>query len=173
MMATLQPQPEMFHIREAVLDDVPAIARVHVQADWDTYSALFDSQAYAIEPSESESRWRRALGAGDVLLAVIDGVAIVGFGHAREDRIGALYLLRSHQRRGLGKALLTRLLAALEKFGVTEARFDVVAINENAIAFYRAHGAYPVGRCTNRDARGDTENLVFAIPTTSAGSRTA
>ena len=158
----------MLQIREAVFDDVPAIARVHVQADWDTYSALFGSHAYALEPDESEFRWRRALGEGDILLTAMAGADIVGFGHARGDRIGALYLLRSHLRRGLGRALLTRLLAALEKRGVREARFDVVAINENAIAFYRAHGAYLVGRCINSDVRGDTEDLMFAIPTTSA-----
>jgi hypothetical protein len=58
------------------------------------------------------------------------------------------------------------LLVALNKQGVSEARFDVVAANENAIAFYRAHGAYPVGRCINRDRRGDSEDLVFAISTT-------
>jgi hypothetical protein len=32
---------EMIEIREAALDDIPAIARVHVQVDWDTYSPLF------------------------------------------------------------------------------------------------------------------------------------
>jgi ribosomal protein S18 acetylase RimI-like enzyme len=155
----------MIKIREAVLDDVPAIVRVHVQADWDTYSALFGSQAYALEPGESELRWRRAIGDGDILLVASDGIEIVGLGHARGDRIGALYLLRSHQRRGIGKALLTHLLASLKELSVAEARFDVVAINDNAIAFYRAHGAYPVGRSVNRAARGDTEDLVFAIST--------
>ena len=156
---------DMIKIREALLDDVPAIVRVHVQSDWDTYSTLFGSQAFALEPAESELRWRRALGDGDILLVASDGIEIVGLGHARGNRIGALYLLRSHQRRGIGKALLARLLAALKELGIAEARFDVVAINDKAIAFYRAHGAYPVGRSVNRDARGDTEDLVFAIST--------
>jgi ribosomal protein S18 acetylase RimI-like enzyme len=98
-------------------------------------------------------------------LVASDGAGIIGLGHAREDRIGALYLLRSYQRRGIGRALLTRLLAALNRRGVAEARFDVVAINVNAIRFYQALGAYPVGRCINRDPRGDTEDLVFAIST--------
>nr|WP_280950363.1 MULTISPECIES: GNAT family N-acetyltransferase [Rhodomicrobium] len=106
---------------------------------------------------------------GDIFLVAVDGPDIVGFGHVRGDRIGALYLLRSHRRRGLGRALLRRLLASLDKLGVLEACFDVFAIIENAIAFYRAHGAYPVGRSTHRDARSDTEDLMFAIPTTSAG----
>ena len=156
----------MIQIREAALEDIPAIARVHVAADWETYSALFGSRAHALEPGESELRWRRALCDGDTLLVANDDGDIVGLGHARGDRIGALYLLRSHQRRGAGRALLRDLLAALNQQGVSEARFDVVAANENAIAFYRAHGAYLVGRCINRDARGDSEDLVFAISTT-------
>jgi len=158
----------MIEIREAAPDDIPAIARVHVQADWDTYSALFGSRAYALEFGESECRWRRALQEGDILLVASDGAGIIGLGHARGDRIGALYLLRFYQRRGIGRALLTRLLAALNQQGVAEARFDVVAINVNAIRFYRALGAYPVGRCINRSARGNSEDLVFAIPTVSA-----
>ena len=162
------PLTQMIQIREAVHGDIPAIARVHVQADWDTYSALFGSQANVLEPVESELRWQRALCEGDILLVACDGIEIVGLGHGCGDRIGALYLLRSHQRRGIGKSLMARLLAGLRKLGVTEARFDVVAINENAIGFYGTLGAYPVGRCINRDVRGDTEDLAFAIPTASA-----
>jgi GNAT superfamily N-acetyltransferase len=156
----------MIQIRAAAPDDIAAIARVHVNADWATYSALFGSRAYALGLGESELRWERALCEGDTLLVASDGGDIVGVGHARGDRIGALYLLRSHQRRGAGRALLRGLLAALNKQGVSEARFDVVAANKKAIAFYRAHGAYPVGRCINRDTRGDSEDLVFAISTT-------
>jgi len=59
----------MIKIREAVLDEVPAIVRVHVQADWDTFSALFGSQAYAPEPGDKRTpkaardrRWRYPIG---------------------------------------------------------------------------------------------------------------
>src|SRR5262249_36581431 len=117
---------KMVEIREAALDDVPAIARVHVQADWDTYSVLFGSQAYALELGESECRWRRALEEGDMLLVASDGAEIIGLGHAREDRIGALYLLRSYQRGGVGRALLARLLAQLTPPPATPTPFDPV-----------------------------------------------
>ena len=133
--ASINTIDKMLQIREAKLDDVPALARVHVQADWDTYAPLFGYRANALEPTESELRWRRALCDGDTLLVASDGGKIVGLGHARDARIGALYLLRSHQRRGIGKALLSALLTALNKCGVAEARFDVVASNESAIAF--------------------------------------
>jgi ribosomal protein S18 acetylase RimI-like enzyme len=65
--------------------------------------------------------------------------------------------------------MLGRLLQALHERGIAQARFDVVAINAAAIAFYRAHGARPVGRRTNKDPRGDTEDLIFAIATAKAG----
>jgi GNAT superfamily N-acetyltransferase len=57
-------------------------------------------------------------------LADCDGLLV-----AITHRISAFYLLRQHQRRGIGRALLTRLLAALNKRGAAEARFDVVAIS--------------------------------------------
>ena len=136
----------MIQIREAQLEDVPALARVHVQADWDTYAPLFGCRAYALEPSASELRWYRALSDADTLLVASDGPEIVGLGHARGARIGALYLLRSHQRLGIGRALLSALLAALNKRGVAEARFDVVARNEAAIAFYLSCGAYALAK---------------------------
>src|SRR5262249_55178240 len=102
------------------------------------------------------------------LLVATDGDAIIGLAHGRGDRISALYLLRSHQRRGIGRALLTHLLATLNQQGVAEARLDVATINVSAISFYRALGAYQVGRCINRDPRGDTEDLVLAIRTAPA-----
>jgi len=46
---------DMIKIREALLDDVPAIVRVHLQSDWDTYSALFGSQALPWSPEKVNS----------------------------------------------------------------------------------------------------------------------
>lgn len=94
-----------------------------------------------------------------------DGSEIVGLGHAGKNEIGALYLLRSYQRRGIGKALLLRLLTILNERGVAEARFDVVPANLNAIRFYRSLGAHPVGRRINSSLHGSTEEIVFAIST--------
>jgi ribosomal protein S18 acetylase RimI-like enzyme len=151
----------MIEIRRATLDDVPNIARVHAKADWETYAALFGARAYALDVAECEQRWRRALRDGGVLLVATAGGVIVGLGHACADRIGALYLLAAYRRQGIGKAMLSRLLQALRERGTAEARFDVVAVNAAAIAFYRAQGAHPVGRCTNRDPRGDTDDLIL------------
>jgi GNAT superfamily N-acetyltransferase len=157
-------------IRPATTDDVAALAEVHVAADWDTYAPLFGAAAYRLENAESRERWRQALEGGGLLLVATDRGTIVGFGHACGDRVNALYLLSTHHRRGIGSALLSRLLAFLYDCGVSEARFDVVAVNAAAIAFYEAHGARPVGRRINPDPRGDTEDLIFVIPTVKSGS---
>ena len=155
----------MIEIREATRADVPEIARVHVMADWDTYAPLFGAGAHALDIGDCEHRWWQALRDGGLLLLATDAGAIVGLGHAYADRIDALYLLAAYHRRGIGKAMLARMLQALHRCGIAEARFDVVAVNARAIAFYVAQGARPVGRCINTDPRGDTEDLIFAIAT--------
>jgi ribosomal protein S18 acetylase RimI-like enzyme len=159
----------MLEIREATPEDIPAIAQVHVKADWETYAPLFGAEAYRLEIAELEQRWRRALEGNGLLLVATDRDSIMGLGHAVADRIDALYLLSTYQRRGIGKALLSRLLAFLHSRGVREARFDVVTLNANAIAFYEAQGARSVGRRINKDPRGDTEDLIFVVPTAKAG----
>jgi GNAT superfamily N-acetyltransferase len=158
----------MIEIREANLGDIPAIARLHVKADWETYAPLFGAEAYMLTTAESEARWRRALEGGG-LLAACDQGAIVGLGHASGDRIHALYILPAYHRRGIGKAMFARLLHFLHERGVSEACFAVAAVNAAAIAFYEAQGARAVGRCVDRDPRGDTEDLIFAVPTAKAG----
>ena len=155
----------MIEISKAAHDDIAAIARMHVQADWETYSALFGSRAHKIDLGESEHRWPLALQGGDTLLVAHDGSEIVGLGHARKDEIGALYLLRSYQRMGLGKSLLLALLKTLSERGIAEARFEVLPENLHAINFYKSLGAYTIERCMGSSLRGATEGLVFAIPT--------
>lgn len=159
----------MIDIREATPEDIPAVAHVHVTADWDTYAPLFGAGAYRLESAESEQRWRQALEGNGPLLVAADRGSIVGPGHAVADRIDALYLLSAYHRRGIGKAMFWRLLHFLNERGVPEAQADVVSVNANAIAFYRAQGARHVGRRINSDPRGDTEDLIFAVPTAKAG----
>lgn len=164
-MCTAALSRDMVEIRQATSEDIPAIAQVHVKSDWDTYAPLFGAEAYMLTIAESEDRWRRALESGGMLLVATDENSIVGLGHACADRIDALYLLSTCRRRGIGKAIFWRLLQILKERGVAEAQVDVVTVNANAIAFYRAQGAREVGRRLNRDARGDTEALIFAVPT--------
>jgi GNAT superfamily N-acetyltransferase len=162
----------MIEIHKATAEDIPAMAQVHVKADWDTYAPLFGAEAYRLESSESEQRWRRALEGDGLLLVATDRGSIVGLGHAVPDRVDALYLLSAYHRRGIGKAMFSWLLQFLNERGVPEAQIDVVTVNANAIAFYTAQGARRVGRRVNGDPRGDTEDLIFAVPTAKQGGQT-
>src|SRR5262249_26572670 len=83
----------MIEIREATVEDLQAMARVHIRADWETYAPLFGATAYRLEVVESEQRWRRALEGDGLLLIAADQGAVVGLGHAAADRIDGLYLL--------------------------------------------------------------------------------
>jgi GNAT superfamily N-acetyltransferase len=161
---------DMIDIRKAAEEDIPAIAQVHVKADWDTYAPLFGAEAYMLTIGESADRWRRALKGGGLLLVATDGGAIVGLGHACAERIDALYLRSAYHRRGIGRAMFWRLLQFLQERGISEAQVDIVTVNANAIAFYRAQGARQVGRRINKDPRGDTEDLIFAVPTAKAAA---
>jgi len=95
----------------------------------------------------------------------VPGDGIVGLAHAHADRIEALYLVAAYRRRGIGKMLLSELLRGLNGRSIAEVHFDVIAINADAIAFYRAQGARTVGRRVNTDSRGDSEDLLFVIAT--------
>lgn len=139
--------------RHARANDVEAIARVHVQCDRQTYEPIFRERFREVPLVQSVTRWETAIVAGDVFLVTQAGDAIVGFAHASEQWMSALYLLASHHRQGLGRGLLSRLCAELRARGVDEIGFQAVADNANALAFYAAMGARQVGR--KREGEGD------------------
>ena len=152
-------------IRRVRADEAAAVARVHVRADAETYRPLFGAHFQAVPTSESVARWEAALAAGDVFLVAEDAGAIVGLAHAHGDWMSALYLLAPFQRRGVGRALLSELCAAVQARGVAEIRFDCVATNDNAIAFYEAMGARRTGRRSAGEGDAAWEELLFALAT--------
>ncbi len=152
-------------IRQAHADEAEAVARVHVQADTETYRPLFGAHFHAVPTDESLARWEAALAAGDAFLVAEDEGQIVGFVHAHDDWMSALYLLASHRRRGLGMALLSELCGAVQARGVAEIRFDCVATNDNALAFYEAMGARRTGREWKGEVEEAWEEVLFALAT--------
>ena len=152
-------------VRQVRVDEAEAVARVHVQADTETYRPLFGAHFRAVPIDESLARWEAALAAGDVFLVAEDEGAIIGLAHAHGDWMSALYLLASHRRRGLGMALLSGLCRAVQTRGVTEIRFDCVADNANAIAFYEAMGARRTGREWKGEGEEAWEEVLFALAT--------
>ena len=62
--------------------------------------------------------------------------------------IWMLYVLPTHQGLGAGSALYEAAIGNLKRAGRRKALLEVLAANENAVAFYRARGWVPEGRRT-------------------------
>jgi ribosomal protein S18 acetylase RimI-like enzyme len=78
---------------------------------------------------------------------------VVGFAHGGPERTGdpghrgelfAIYLLASHQGRGLGRSLLAMVRARLQAQGLAGMLIWVAAANEPACRFYEAMGGRAV-----------------------------
>lgn len=152
-------------IRPARRDEALAVARVHVQADRETYTPIFAEQFREVSLEESLARWETALTAGHALLVATDAGAIVGFAHAGDAWMSALYLLASHRRRGIGARLLTALCEDVRGRGVDEIGFTCVAANELALAFYEAMGARQLGRTMIGEGDNVWEEIVLELCT--------
>ncbi len=145
-----------YQIRPATLDDVASIAQVQV-ASWNTtYRGILpDALIDRIGIEDRAKSWQKILteftqsGQGGALVVETDG-RIVGFGSYGPQRdavlvaegfggeFTSLYLEQSHQRTGLGRALMGAMAAELIKSGETAAALWVISANTNAGAFYRA-----------------------------------
>jgi ribosomal protein S18 acetylase RimI-like enzyme len=160
-MAAAESPPIL--IRPARIHEARAVALVHVQADRETYQPIFGVAFRQVSLERSLQRWQTALAAGDVFLVAEDAGRIVGFVHAADAWMSALYILATHRRRGIGARLLVALRAALEARGVAEIGFQAVAANAGAIAFYQAQGARIVGLKTEGEGESAWEDLVFTL----------
>ena len=152
--------------RRAVLADSLAIAEVHWRAHRETYAPLIGPTNY--KPAALEARlaqWTEALAGAGIAYVATDAGRAVGFTHATGDRITTLYILGAYHRRGIGRALLSRLCAGLAGRGVAKANFAVPARNAKAMAFYRAQGARPLGSVMVEEFGIRYEDRMFEIET--------
>ncbi|MBX2998037.1 MAG: GNAT family N-acetyltransferase [Caldilineaceae bacterium] len=143
------------YLRPATLEDAAAIAAVHVQSWQETYTGLMPEAVIARQSIENRLRmWQQILDKGEsfVYVAEDEREGIVGFvsaGAAREltdkfdGEIYALYLLRSHQGRGMGRALMQTVAARLHEVGYRSLVLWVLASNETC-RFYAHMGGVPV-----------------------------
>ena len=145
-------------IREARLCDAAAIARVHVDTWLSTYRGLVPDEhldSLCHERTERVTRQRLSdpqPGAFTLAAEAADG-QVVGFtaaGPADADETGAegkvyaLYVLASHQRQGIGTALVTCAAHRLLKAGMRSMVIWVLRDNP-ARAFYERLGGTPAG----------------------------
>lgn len=159
----------MIDIRRAVPADAAGIAEVHCRSHAEAYRPIFGEAYAAPGVAQRTAHWRRRLEAGDALFVAIDTGGIVGFTHAVEEPDGranmtTLYLLAAFHRRGIGRSLMSAILAHLAARGHQEAYIDCLSANARAIAFYTSHGAREISRHDS----GPRAEVRFAISTSAA-----
>ena len=135
-------------IREATPDDARAIATVHVASWRSTYRGLLDDLYLDnLSVDDHEARWQRLLagGNGDTFVAE-EGGEVVGFASCGRERdqdpiylgeLYAIYLLESHQRRGIGRLLVSVVAERLIELEYRSMLVWVLAANP-ARAFYES-----------------------------------
>ncbi|HVT96605.1 MAG TPA: GNAT family N-acetyltransferase [Acidobacteriaceae bacterium] len=145
-------------IRNAVVNDARPIAQVHLASWKTTYPGLIPQEYIdGLRVEKGTADWQAALSSGrTTVLVAEDEKTVVGFAaggaiaHAvdgYEGELGAIYLLASHQRRGIGAALLRRMAAELQGKGLRN--MAVWVLRENpACGFYRRLGGIQVGEQT-------------------------
>jgi ribosomal protein S18 acetylase RimI-like enzyme len=156
-------------IREAAPEDAAGIARVHVESWRTTYPGIMPQEHLdALSYADRERMWAKALRGDDPIqttlyVAETDAGEIVGFVAGGSERAGdpdfrgevyALYLLRSHQRRGLGRRLVQTFARRLAHDGHRTLLIWVNAQNP-ARGFYEALGGVHA-RTGQREIRGVT-----------------
>jgi phosphinothricin acetyltransferase len=140
------------HVRPATPADIPAITRIYAHA------VRHGTASFEFEPpdeAEMARRQRALLDAGyPYLVAEIDG-AVMGYAYAGPYRTrpayrytveNSVYIAADAQRRGIGRALINRLIAESEARGY---RLMIAVIGDSAqtpsIELHRAAGFKLVG----------------------------
>lgn len=155
--------PEQAHVRDLVIrraraSDVAALARVQVDSWRETYRGMLpEAHLAALSYAGHERLWRRTLAGPNVTFLAVLGGQIVGLasgGRSRTHRgfsgeLQLLYVLRSAQGRGVGRALFDAVHYGLAVAGMPDLVVWVLAANKPARAFYEHLGLEPVGRATS------------------------
>ncbi len=157
-------------IRDAVLEDAPAMGRVTVETWLSTHHGQMPDSAWEKRleewtPDASARSWARFLSkppGGDharfVLLVAEDEsgdpIALV-FGTELEDdesgataQINSLYVLAERQGQGIGQRLLQQAASELTSLAFSRLHIGVLSANHAARAFYEAMGGHEIGQGT-------------------------
>lgn len=161
-------------LRSANLDDAQLIADLHVKVWRHTYRDLAPAEAYAVlDEAYRGKSWTRKLASPDakqlVLVAETAG-KIVGIGAAGppsdpifegRGEIKFLYVDPDFKRRGVGRALLSRLAIHLRNQQFQGAGLSVVKGNDAALAFYTALNGRQAGEFIDPGPMWRSHNLVL------------
>jgi GNAT superfamily N-acetyltransferase len=145
-------------VREASLNDVQAIARVHVDASRSTYQGIIpESHIAKFSYQHRESTWKNILentaNSGQfVCVAENNSGEIIGFANGGKERTGdrtyegelyAIYILKAYQRQKIGSKLILFTIDKLSQIGF-EAMLVWVLADNPACGFYETMGGQKV-----------------------------
>lgn len=137
-------------IRKAVLADAKGIAKVHVDS-WKTTYANIIPERYLnnVTYEKREQLWINNIPNGGVYVAETKEKDIVGFssgGEKRTDKypgytgeLYAIYILKEHQRDGVGKLLVRPIIEELKQKNMSTMIVKVLEDN-SSLLFYEALG---------------------------------
>ncbi|HTQ10284.1 MAG TPA: GNAT family N-acetyltransferase [Fimbriimonadaceae bacterium] len=143
-------------IRPATSGDERGIARVHVDAWRDAYAGILpvetlDAQRHrGFSYEKREEMWAKILAGEHGTFVAVENGKVLGFASGGANRaedvpcdgeLTAIYVHPTAHRRGLGTALLKAVARDLVSRGFASMAVWFFQDNENARAFYRAHGA--------------------------------
>lgn len=164
--------------RKATPADAGRLGAAHAAAWRQTYAGILPEDVLAgFSAGMRAAMWAEILGnpaafADTTAYLVEDGASVAGFGACGGQRdarlqalgfdaeIGAIYLLRAYQGRGLGRALMQAMAADLRARGHGAAALWVLRENAAARAFYRHLGGEAVAE--RQDRRGDADLVMVA-----------
>ena len=156
-------------IREATPEDASGIARVHVESWRTTYPGIMPQEHLdALSVADRQQTWAETLHANGptkttVYVAETDGGEIVGFVAGGPEKAGdadyqseiyGLYLLQSHQGKGLGRRLVRTFARRMSQDG-HRTLLIWVQVHNPARRFYEALGGVHA-RTGQRETRGVT-----------------
>ena len=144
-------------IRLVQLTDAAALARVHVDTWRTTYTGIVpDAHLASLSYEARAKRWEEILsavdGPGFFYVAEDEGGQVVSFAAGGPERSGdpiykgelyAIYLLASHQRKGIGRQLVATVVNRLLQADLRSMLIWVLAQNPSR-KFYEALGGQPV-----------------------------
>lgn len=151
----------------ATTDDIPAIARVHLDSWRVTYRGLISESFLQTRSYEqTEERWRDFLATtiSDTYLVHARGrtIGILTLGGARDTDVDAartgeiwgLYLLPEHWRKGIGRQVMSKAERMLKSRGYEVMVLWVLEANDPARRFYEAMGLAVDGASKDVDMGG-------------------
>lgn len=145
-------------VRAANLNDVQAIARIHVDTWYTTYKGIIpDTYLSKLSYQQRESAWQKILDDTThsnqfVYVAESNSGEIIGFADGGKERTGdraydgelyAIYVLEAYQRQGIGCKLALSIANKLSELGFNSMLVWVLADNP-ACRFYEHIGGQKV-----------------------------